>query len=40
MVTSTCLHILRVLVDEELVKVDAVTKRYASAWACCCSRAA
>src|ERR1700730_5384909 len=26
MVTSTCLHILRVLVDEELVKVDA-TKR-------------
>ena len=27
MVTSTCLHILRVLVDEELVKVDA-TKRY------------
>jgi DNA-binding IclR family transcriptional regulator len=26
-VTSTCLHILRVLVDEELVKVDA-TKRY------------
>jgi len=27
MVTSTCLHILRVLVNEELVKVDA-TKRY------------
>src|SRR5438132_9779920 len=27
MVTSTCLHILRVLVSEELVKVDA-TKRY------------
>lgn len=27
MVTSTCLHILRVLVDEELVKTDA-TKRY------------
>ena len=27
MVTSTCLHILRVLVDEGLVKVDA-TKRY------------
>jgi DNA-binding IclR family transcriptional regulator len=27
MVTSTCLHILRVLVDEELVKVDAA-KRY------------
>jgi DNA-binding IclR family transcriptional regulator len=27
MVTSTCLHILRVLLDEELVKVDA-TKRY------------
>ena len=27
MVPSTCLHILRVLVDEELVKVDA-TKRY------------
>jgi len=26
-VTSTCLHIVRVLVDEELVKVDA-TKRY------------
>src|SRR5258706_7871735 len=26
-VTSTCLHILRVLVDEELVKVDS-TKRY------------
>jgi DNA-binding IclR family transcriptional regulator len=26
-VTSTCLHILRVLVDEDLVKVDA-TKRY------------
>ena len=28
MVTSTCLHILRVLVDESLVKVDAQTKRY------------
>nr|WP_255581898.1 IclR family transcriptional regulator [Cupriavidus sp. AU9028] len=28
MVTSTCLHILRVLVDEGLVKVDAATKRY------------
>jgi len=28
MVTSTCLHILRVLVDEGLVKVDAGTKRY------------
>ncbi|MBI5257435.1 MAG: IclR family transcriptional regulator [Burkholderiales bacterium] len=28
MVTSTCLHILRVLVDEGLVKVDASTKRY------------
>ena len=27
MVTSTCLHIVRVLVDEELVKVDA-SKRY------------
>lgn len=27
LVTSTCLHILRVLVEEELVKVDA-TKRY------------
>lgn len=27
MVTSTCLHILRVLVDEEFVRVDA-TKRY------------
>lgn len=27
LVTSTCLHILRVLVDEELVKIDA-TKRY------------
>ncbi len=27
MVTSTCLHILRVLVDEQLVKVDG-TKRY------------
>jgi len=29
MVTSTCLHILRVLVDEGLVKVDAGSKRYA-----------
>lgn len=29
LVTSTCLHILRVLVDEELVKVDPSTKRYA-----------
>jgi DNA-binding IclR family transcriptional regulator len=28
MVTSTALHILRVLVAEELVKVDPVTKRY------------
>jgi DNA-binding IclR family transcriptional regulator len=28
MVTSTCLHILRVLVEEGLVKVDATTKRY------------
>jgi DNA-binding IclR family transcriptional regulator len=28
MVTSTCLHILRVLVDEGLVKVDTATKRY------------
>lgn len=28
MVTSTCLHILRVLVDEGLVKMDAETKRY------------
>lgn len=28
MVTSTCLHILRVLVDEGLVKVDPATKRY------------
>lgn len=28
MVTSTCLHILRVLVEEGLVKVDAGTKRY------------
>lgn len=28
MVTSTCLHILRVLVEEGLVKVDAATKRY------------
>lgn len=28
MVTSTCLHILRVLVEEGLVKVDAETKRY------------
>ncbi|OZI58826.1 IclR family transcriptional regulator [Bordetella genomosp. 1] len=28
MVTSTCLHILRVLVDEGLVKVDAGSKRY------------
>lgn len=28
MVPSTCLHILRVLVDEGLVKVDPATKRY------------
>ncbi|MNL16876.1 Glycerol operon regulatory protein [compost metagenome] len=28
MVTSTCLHILRVLVEEGLVKVDVGTKRY------------
>jgi DNA-binding IclR family transcriptional regulator len=28
MVTSTCLHILRVLVEEGLVTVDAATKRY------------
>src|SRR5690606_10540803 len=28
MVTSTCLHILRVLVSEGLVKVDASSKRY------------
>ena len=28
MVTSTCLHILRALVDEGLVKVDTGTKRY------------
>ncbi|HVE90199.1 MAG TPA: IclR family transcriptional regulator [Burkholderiaceae bacterium] len=28
MVTSTCLHILRVLVQEQLVAVDADTKRY------------
>ncbi|MEO8279403.1 MAG: IclR family transcriptional regulator [Ideonella sp.] len=28
MVTSTCLHILRVLVDEGMVKVDPSTKRY------------
>lgn len=28
MVTSTCLHILRVLVEEGLVKVDTGTKRY------------
>lgn len=28
MVTSTCLHILRVLVEEGLVKVDVETKRY------------
>lgn len=28
MVTSTCLHILRVLVEEGLVKVDAGSKRY------------
>ena len=28
LVTSTALHILRVLVQEELVKVDPVTKRY------------
>ncbi len=29
LVPSTCLHILRVLVSEELVRVDADTKRYA-----------
>lgn len=28
LVTSTCLHILRVLVDEGMVKVEAGTKRY------------
>lgn len=28
MVTSTCLHILRVLVEERLVKLDTATKRY------------
>src|SRR5688500_15378476 len=28
LVTSTCLHILRVLVQERLVTVDAETKRY------------
>jgi DNA-binding IclR family transcriptional regulator len=28
LVPSTCLHILRVLVDEELLKVDPATKRY------------
>lgn len=28
LVNSTCLHILRVLVDEELVKVDSNTKQY------------
>lgn len=28
MVTSTCLHILRVLVEEGLVKIDTATKRY------------
>ncbi|ANY16127.1 IclR family transcriptional regulator [Bordetella pseudohinzii] len=28
MVTSTCLHILRVLAEEGLVKVDTATKRY------------
>jgi DNA-binding IclR family transcriptional regulator len=28
LVPSTCLHILRVLVDEELVKIDPSTKRY------------
>ena len=28
MVTSTCLHILRVLVEERMVKVEAGTKRY------------
>jgi DNA-binding IclR family transcriptional regulator len=28
LVPSTCLHILRVLVEEELIKVDAATKRY------------
>ena len=31
MVTSTCLHILRVLVDEGLVKVDPGSKRYSLA---------
>lgn len=29
MVTSTCLHILRVLVEERMVKIEAGTKRYA-----------
>ncbi|RCW63631.1 IclR family transcriptional regulator [Pseudorhodoferax soli] len=28
MVTSTCLHILRALVEEQMVQVDASTKRY------------
>ena len=28
MVTSTCLHILRVLVEERMVKIEAGTKRY------------
>jgi DNA-binding IclR family transcriptional regulator len=28
LVTSTCLHILRVLVQEDLVRVDPLTKRY------------
>lgn len=28
LVTSTCLHILRVLVDEDLVRIEASTKRY------------
>lgn len=28
MVTSTCLHILRALVEEQMVQVDAATKRY------------
>ena len=28
LVTSTCLHILRVLVEEDLVKIDPATKRY------------
>ena len=28
LVTSTCLHILRVLVDEKLVRMDPETKRY------------